>query len=48
MRRFFPILALIVVFTQAMAQKVSVLGDSYSTFKGYVTPDTNELWYPLD
>lgn len=24
---------------------VSVLGDSYSTFEGYLTPDTNAVWY---
>ena len=31
----------------AMAQKssVSILGDSYSTFEGYLTPDTMEIWY---
>lgn len=27
------------------AQKVSILGDSYSTFEDFVTPSTNELWY---
>lgn len=26
-------------------KSVSVLGDSYSTFEGYVEPSTNELWY---
>jgi len=26
-------------------KSVSVLGDSYSTFEGYMTPTTNELWY---
>lgn len=26
----------------------SILGDSYSTFKGYLTPDTNTSWYPTD
>lgn len=26
-------------------KSVSILGDSYSTFEGYVTPSTNELWY---
>jgi arabinogalactan endo-1,4-beta-galactosidase len=26
---------------------VSILGDSYSTFEGYVTPSTNALWYFL-
>lgn len=26
-------------------KSVSILGDSYSTFEGYVTPATNELWY---
>ena len=25
--------------------KVSILGDSYSTFEGCVTPDTNFVWY---
>lgn len=25
---------------------VAILGDSYSTFKGYVQPDTNAVWYP--
>lgn len=25
--------------------RVSILGDSYSTFYGYVTPDTNLCWY---
>lgn len=24
---------------------VSILGDSYSTFQGYMTPDTNLVWY---
>ncbi|MDO4160466.1 MAG: SGNH/GDSL hydrolase family protein [Prevotellaceae bacterium] len=26
-------------------ESVSILGDSYSTFEGYMTPSTNELWY---
>lgn len=26
-------------------QKVSILGDSYSTFYGYVTPESNLCWY---
>ena len=26
--------------------RVSILGDSYSTFEGYLTPDTNNVWYP--
>lgn len=29
----------------AVAQRVSVLGDSYSTFEDFMTPSTNELWY---
>lgn len=30
----------------AFAQKkVSILGDSYSTFQGYVTPGSNDCWY---
>jgi hypothetical protein len=26
--------------------KISILGDSYSTFKDFVTPNTNSAWYP--
>lgn len=29
----------------AQRRSVSILGDSYSTFEDYVSPDTNELWY---
>lgn len=25
--------------------KVTIFGDSYSTFEGYLTPDSNESWY---
>lgn len=32
----------------ANAQKVSILGDSYSTFAGQVTPEWNYLWYGSD
>ena len=28
--------------------KISVLGDSYSTFKGCVSPETNKSWYGID
>ncbi len=34
--------------TVALAQakpSVSILGDSYSTFEGYLTPDTMDIWY---
>ena len=27
------------------AQKISILGDSYSTFEGYMANDTNAIWY---
>ncbi|MFT3753292.1 MAG: SGNH/GDSL hydrolase family protein [Paludibacter sp.] len=27
------------------AKSVSILGDSYSTFEGYMQPDTNSVWY---
>ena len=34
------------VFSLAQSlPSVSILGDSYSTFEGYVQPDTNALWY---
>lgn len=29
----------------AQTKSVSILGDSYSTFEGFVTPETNEMWY---
>ncbi len=30
---------------QAQTKSVSVLGDSYSTFEGFITPRTNYTWY---
>ncbi|MCC8153243.1 MAG: SGNH/GDSL hydrolase family protein [Tannerellaceae bacterium] len=36
-----------VVFSQSVQKKISILGDSYSTFYGYVTPDTNACWYGI-
>ena len=33
-------------FSQAQSLKsVSILGDSYSTFEGYMYPDTNAVWF---
>ncbi len=29
-------------------KSVSILGDSYSTYEGYLKPDTNEVWYFKD
>lgn len=31
----------------AQTKSVSVLGDSYSTFEGFLTPNTNAVWYEL-
>jgi hypothetical protein len=31
--------------SMAQTKSVSILGDSYSTYEGYMTPATNELWY---
>lgn len=40
------LIAILLSFTTAFAQpKVSILGDSYSTFGGHVTPDWNFSWY---
>ncbi|MGN0855727.1 MAG: SGNH/GDSL hydrolase family protein [Kiritimatiellia bacterium] len=33
------------LFVEAAGPKVSILGDSYSTFTGYVTPAGNAVWY---
>lgn len=30
---------------KAQVKTVSILGDSYSTFEGYLEPDTNFIWY---
>ena len=38
------ILCSIYAFSQEQ-MKISILGDSYSTFQGYVQPDTNAVWY---
>lgn len=41
-------LALLLISMVAGAQyrpSVSVLGDSYSTYEGFMTPQTNEVWY---
>lgn len=49
MKRFHAIcLFLLICCATAMAQakpSVSILGDSYSTFEGYLTPDTMDIWY---
>lgn len=47
---YITLLISLTVFTAGFAQKssklsVSILGDSYSTFEGYVVPDTNAVWY---
>ena len=35
------------VTASAQTKAVSVLGDSYSTFEGFLTPRTNAVWYDL-
>lgn len=47
MRKIFLLLFLVLPLG-AMAQSkpvISILGDSYSTFEGYVLPDSNAVWY---
>lgn len=50
MKKIFILLSLGILCSisqmQAQQKRVSILGDSYSTFKGHVTPDTNLVWYP--
>ena len=39
---------MVVCATMSYAQAketVAILGDSYSTYEGYLTPSTNEIWY---
>lgn len=47
MRKTILLFVLLLTVGAANAQKksVSILGDSYSTYEGYMTPSTNELWY---
>lgn len=39
------ILACILGVSAQNSKSVSILGDSYSTFQGYLQPDTNWVWY---
>ena len=45
MKRYTLFILCVTLALSAMAQRVSILGDSYSTFEDFVTPQTNELWY---
>lgn len=49
MKRYISLIAVTLAVLPALSQQyrpaVSILGDSYSTFEGYMTPQTNELWY---
>ncbi len=47
-RHFILLLFGLLLAMPSMAQSrksVSILGDSYSTFQGYITPETNVTWY---
>ena len=49
MKRVFFVILVVIVCVGMQAQSkpsISILGDSYSTFKDYVVPDTNAVWYP--
>lgn len=51
MRRiiFFFLTVVVCMGMQAQSKRgISILGDSYSTFKGYVLPDSNYVWYPQE
>lgn len=49
MKKITTILLMLMVAMAAMAQqkslRISIFGDSYSTYEGYLTPDTNAIWY---
>ena len=48
MKKIVLLTALAIGALMAQAQeplKVTIFGDSYSTFEGYLTPNTNESWY---
>ncbi len=50
MKKFFLLSLLLLAFIGANAQRrsVAILGDSYSTFKGFVQPDNNRIWYKAE
>lgn len=49
---YLAIFTFIFAFSVALAQKapksVTIFGDSYSTFEGYITPENNLTWYFLN
>ncbi len=49
MKKRFILLALLAICTLSVFPQgktsVTIFGDSYSTFEGYLTPDTMETWY---
>lgn len=46
MKRYFVTLLLCYIGTLSLcAQSVTIFGDSYSTFEGYIEPASNEPWY---
>lgn len=45
MKKTIFLLLFLTVSATIWAQRISILGDSYSTFEDFVTPSTNELWY---
>ena len=45
MKKLLISLFILLIGTCAYAQKVSILGDSYSTYGGHVSPDWNFAWY---
>ncbi len=48
MKKFLFLLCLLTGAMNVVAQKISILGDSYSTFQGHVSPAWNFCWYGTD
>jgi hypothetical protein len=49
MKKIISLIALICTLSSNVCAeektKITIFGDSYSTYEGYLTPDTNEIWY---
>jgi hypothetical protein len=52
MKRLLLVLSIVAMMTSCVKTPVqpqdirfSILGDSYSTFEGYVDPETNDVWH---
>ena len=44
----FSLLFIVCLGAEAQRRSVAILGDSYSTFQGFVQPAKNRIWYKAE